>query len=58
MNIPFVIVGNKCYLKDKRVVTKNKGEQKATKYRVYFFEISLNHEKNISETFETIVQKV
>ena len=52
MNRPFVLIGNKCDLENKRVVTTKEGEKKATKHRVCFFEIKKIYQKLLKQLFK------
>ena len=49
-NFPIVLVGNKCDLSEKRVISKKEGEILANKYKLNFFETSNKTGKNIEES--------
>jgi len=56
--IPMVIIGNCCDLKDKREVTVEEGELKAMKYRADFIETSALSGENIQKAFEILMKKM
>ncbi|KJE94121.1 Rab8a protein [Capsaspora owczarzaki ATCC 30864] len=53
-----MILGNKCDVDDKRVVTKERGEQLAREYNVRFFETSAKANINVEEAFLTIARDI
>lgn len=53
-DIPFIIIGNKIDLQDKRVVQTEEIEKKAKEYDVRFFETSAKLKKNIDAAFEDL----
>eukprot|EP01130_Rhizamoeba_saxonica_P005971 TRINITY_DN2366_c0_g1_i1.p1 TRINITY_DN2366_c0_g1~~TRINITY_DN2366_c0_g1_i1.p1 ORF type:complete len:190 (-),score=36.07 TRINITY_DN2366_c0_g1_i1:108-677(-) len=55
---PWVLVGNKCDLEEKRVITKEQGQELATKHNCPFLESSALSRINVDETFNEIVRKV
>ena len=57
-DIPMVIIGNFCDLKDKREVTVEEGELKAKKYGADFIETSALSGENIQKAFEILMRKV
>jgi len=52
--IPFVIIGNKIDLKDKRVVTSEEGREKAKKFKCAFMETSAKTGENVMDTFNIL----
>ena len=60
-NFPFILVGNKCDLKDEREVSEEEGLEAAEKYKTKYFEVSsregINVEKAIDELLNKIISK-
>ena len=60
-NFPFIIVGNKCDLKDQREVSEEEGLEIAEKYKTTFFEVSsregINVEKSVDELLKLFISK-
>ena len=57
-DFPIVLIGNKCDLKDERVVDKEDGEELATKNGFLFFETSCKDNINVEESINAIASKV
>jgi len=57
-DIPMVIVGNRCDLKDRREVTVEEGELKAKKYGAEFIKTSALSGENIEKAFEILMRRV
>ena len=55
---PIILLGNKCELEEKRVVSKNDAEQLAQKYGIELFEVSNKAGINIDEAGLCIINKV
>lgn len=53
-----IIVGNKCDLTDKRVITSENGKELADKYQIPHFECSAKSGENVNELFYKIVFKL
>ncbi len=53
-NIPFVLIGNKIDLEDKREITKEEGLEKAKKLKSFFIETSALKNINVQDTFKII----
>ena len=53
-NVLKVLIGNKCDLEDKRVVTFNQGKEFADTYGLKFIETSAKKNLNVNEAFETL----
>ena len=53
-DIPFVLVGNKLDLKEKREITWEEGKKKAEELRCFFIETSALHNINVHDTFKLI----
>ena len=50
-NIPIIVLGNKLDLNDKRVISKEEGEETAKKYNIFFYEVSAENGENIESVF-------
>ena len=57
-NITIVMIGNKCDLEDQRQITKEEGQEKATKLQVAFFETSALSGENVEKAFEMMMNEV
>ena len=55
---PIILLGNKCELEEKRVVSKNDAEQLAQKYGIELFEVSNKAGINIDEAGLCMINKV
>ena len=53
-NVPFVLIGNKIDLEDKREITKEEGLEKAKKLKSFFIETSALKNINVQDTFKII----
>ncbi|XP_071787831.1 ras-related protein Rab-8A-like isoform X1 [Asterias amurensis] len=53
-----MILGNKCDMEDRRVVTKDKGEQLAIEYGIKFMETSAKASINVEEGFVTLARDI
>ena len=53
-NVLKVLIGNKCDLEDKRLVTFNQGKEFADTYGLKFIETSAKKNLNVNEAFETL----
>jgi len=53
-NILRILIGNKCDLEDKRVITYAQGKEFADTYGLKFIETSAKKNLNVSEAFETL----
>ena len=57
-NIPIIIIGTKCDLKDDREITVEEGELKAKEYGADFIETSALSGENILKAFEILMRRV
>ena len=57
-DFPIILIGNKCDLKDERVVDKEDGEELAKKNGFLFFETSCKENINVEESINAIASKV
>ena len=53
-NVLRILIGNKCDLEDKRVITYAQGKEFADTYGLKFIETSAKKNLNVSEAFETL----
>jgi len=56
--LPLLLVANKVDLEDKRVVSREEGEELATQYRCPYMETSAKTRVNVPEMIETIIKEV
>jgi len=57
-NVNKVLVGNKCDMPDKRVISTEKGRALAQKYGIKFFETSARNNQGVSEAFMALAKEV
>ena len=57
-DVSIILVGNKCDLEEQRVITKEKGEEKAKELNIPFFETSALSDININEIFKELVENI
>ena len=53
-----ILIGNKCDLKDERVVSYEQGKEIADKNNVKFFETSAYNGENIEESFRALAEEI
>jgi len=53
-NVPFVLIGNKIDLEDKREISREEGLRKAEELRAFFIETSALNNINVQDTFKLI----
>ncbi|QQP32365.1 Ras-related protein Rab-18 [Caligus rogercresseyi] len=53
-----MLVGNKCDLEDKRVVSKEEGQKCARKHRMMFIEASAKTREGVQLAFEELVENI
>ena len=58
VNIPRILVGNKCDLESKRQVSFEEGQKLADHYGVRFLETSAKDSKNVEKTFALITHEI
>jgi len=56
--VPMVLVGNKCDLKDQRVITVEQGENLAKKFNCTFMESSAKAKINVDNIFIDLVRQI
>ena len=56
--VSLILVGNKCDLENKRVISRDKGEEKAKNLNCPFFETSALSEVNIKEIFNEMLNNI
>ena len=56
-NTNIVLVGQKCDLEEKRVISEEKGKELADELGTEFFEISAKNDYNIKEMFDFLIQQ-
>ncbi|CAL2046350.1 unnamed protein product [Caenorhabditis brenneri] len=57
-NIVKMLIGNKCDLKDKRVISRDRGEEMAREYGISFHETSAKSNTNIDASFDGIIREI
>ncbi|EGT34389.1 hypothetical protein CAEBREN_23279 [Caenorhabditis brenneri] len=57
-NIVKMLIGNKCDLKDKRVISRDRGEEMAREYGISFHETSAKSNTNIDAAFDDIIREI
>ena len=59
INIPVILVGNKCDLSDDiRQISQKEGQEKADEFQLPFYETSCKEGININEVFDILVQNI
>jgi len=56
--VPFILVGNKCDIEDKRQIPRSEGEALAKKMGCRFIETSAKARKNVDELFAQLVDEI
>jgi len=57
-SIPMVLVGNKCDLKEQRVITNELGENLAKKFNCTFMEASAKDKVHVDDIFHDLVRQI
>lgn len=57
-DVPLMLFGNKCDLKEKRVITNEEGLRKAKMYGATFFETSALDGTNVEEAFHVLARQI
>ena len=55
---PLVLIGNKCDLKNERIISKEEGIEMAEKYKTTYFETSAKEGINIEKPIEELTNKI
>lgn len=58
LDVPMVLVGNKCDLEDERVVSKDQGQTLARQFNCTFMEASAKVKVNVPEIFYDLVRQI
>lgn len=58
LDVPMVLVGNKCDLEDERVVSKDQGQVLARQFNCTFMEASAKLKVNVPEIFYDLVRQI
>ena len=56
--ITIILIGNKCDLEDQRQITKEQGEEKASKLEIAFLETSALSGENLDKAFDKMMNEV
>ena len=57
-NINLILIGNKCDLKDKRVVSEEEGLKEAQNYKISYFETSAKDGINVEKSLDDLIEKI
>jgi small GTP-binding protein len=57
-NFPLILIGNKCDLEKKRIITIEQGEKLGEKYGIEFMETSNKDGTNIDEASKALIKKI
>ena len=57
-NAIIFLIGNKIDLSDKRIISKEKGDELAEEYKIPFFEASAKSGENVDEIFKALYKKI
>ncbi|VDN01649.1 unnamed protein product [Thelazia callipaeda] len=58
LQVPMILVGNKCDLEDERVVGKDQGSNLARAFNSAFLETSAKAKINVNEVFYDLVRQI
>ena len=58
IDVPMVLVGNKCDLEDERVLSKDQGQTLARQFNCTFMEASAKLKVNVPEIFYDLVRQI
>ncbi|CAG8678983.1 12296_t:CDS:2, partial [Racocetra persica] len=53
-----ILIGNNCHLFEKRVITKEQGQELANEFGIKIFETSAKENINVEEAFFTLVREI
>jgi len=57
-DINLILIGNKCDLKDKRVVSEEEGLKEAQNYKISYFETSAKDGINVEKSLDDLIEKI
>ena len=57
-NFPIVLIGNKSDLEDKRMISKEEGQELSEKYNLPFFETSNKNGTNVQESGLALIKQI
>lgn len=58
LDVPMILVGNKCDLEDERVVSKDQGQMLGRQFNCAFMEASAKLKVNVPEIFYDLVRQI
>jgi GTPase SAR1 family protein len=58
LNVPIILVGNKCDLEDERVVSTNQGYNLGKEFNCEYIETSAKLKINVNEIFYSLIRQI
>ena len=58
LNVPMILVGNKCDLEDERVVSTNQGHNLGKEFNCEYIETSAKLKINVNEIFFSLIRQI